>query len=279
MLSVFAALCLLLVSGVQGTIITFEDGDHGVTAVDNMVVTNQYNGLTFGTLVMGSTDYANPTGTAFLEATGPGTGINTGPEGAWTGSGTPTTIGFNYNPDPFVSNSQISDTVAPGAGLDGLTQQERLDYLGEYFLRTSSFSRDTLIVMNSSEAMMNMTFEIWDMDGNPTKSGGEGWTVEAFYGDWTNSVFLAETAYVPGGANGGGILDTQSYDGQRCLFIINNNIVFDRFVIRFETTQGPLKDNDTVGLAFNNFQFTPIVPEPATLALLSLGGLLLRKRK
>ncbi len=272
--------CVILVSSVHAELITFENGTYGVTAVDNMVVTNQYDGLTFGTLPMGSSDYANM-GPAYLEQKGPGTKYNSNdPESAWNGANQPPhTIGFNYNPDSG-DTAAVSDFVAYGAGLDGLNQMQRDAYLGDFFLRTTPFSTDSLIVINETMAMKNMSFEIWDIDGSPNNRGGEGWKVTAYNGDWITPVFVDYTPFIAGVAEGGGGNDDlQSYDGQRMLQVINNNIVFDRFVISFETNvAGAVMKTETVGLAFNNFEYTA-VPEPITLSLLGLGGLFLRKRK
>jgi hypothetical protein len=292
---------LILASLGQAALVTFENGNLGVASSDNQVITNQYQagaGVTFyrGTGNNGATIVTGGVG-AIKEIKGSGTGTTVSPglgvvpgnpEAAYNLATSGTASGFNYNPDPLTTTGQVSDTVAATVGaMDGLDQTTRNAQLGDYFLRTAAFSRESLVVLYSAQ-VTSCTFEIWDIDGDPNTSGptstwGEQWRVRAYNGDWTTPVIETYSVYVAGAGNASaplrGNLDTVSYDAQSYLMSLSG-AEFDRFIISFEGQAGNvLKTNETVGLAFNNFN---TIPEPGTFSLLAFGGtalLITRRRK
>lgn len=235
--------------------ITFEDGNQGVTAVDNMAVTNQYAagaGVSFRTGLKGNTNYGSFTNPAYLEQIG----LQAGETSSSGGNS-----GFLYSYD--AGGSDV-DTVSPTTGgRDGLNQAGRTALLGDWFLRTRSMSTDSLLV-NYSVGVTNASFEIWDIDG---ASGGftEGWTLSAYNGGWGGGQFVGNV-FSPVVTNV--TTDTLSWDGQMYLMLLNfGGQTFDRFVLEFTGTKG----NSNTGLAFNNFN-TVAIPEPSTMMLLAFGG-------
>ncbi len=241
----------------QAALVTFEDGDFGVAAVDNKPITTEYlagAGVTFHTGAYGATNYGSFTGTAYLEQMGQQAGETVGGGNS----------GFGYGPDG--GGASEVDTVAPGVGLDGLTQAQRNSAMGSYFLRTTSYSRDSLTVLYST-AVTAASFEVWDLDGGT--AGSERWKITTYNGDWLTPVSSQQTSLETSN------LDTTSYDGQALIIGLSGGD-FDRFVIEFTGTK-----TSGVGLAFNNFNTTAI-PEPATFLLFGLGGMgawLVRRNK
>lgn len=234
-------------SSVNAALLTFEDGNNGVASVDNKAITDDYQaeaGVVFATGT--GTDYANFSGVAYLEQMGVQVGENK------------STSGFKHDSD--------YDAVAAGVGLDGLTLSQRESYMGDYFLRTTSFSTESLVVVYD-EAVNWAGFEIWDIDGSPDVNPEdpnltEEWTITAYNG-WGNQVFQIVTSSVDNN------LDSTSYDGQRYVVELGENSTqyeFDRFVVEFTGTK-----TADVGLAFNNFS-TNSIPEPASLAMLLATG-------
>lgn len=243
----------------QAVLIDFENNDWGVAASDNKVITTQYKsgaGVSFFTGAHGNTDYANFNGSAYLEQMGAQAG-----EVGNTGSG------FAHKTD--VSGIEAIDTVATGTGMDGLTQAGRATEMGNYFLRTASYSTDSMVVIYDT-AVTAASFEIWDIDGND--KGSEQWRITAYSGaDWATQVLQLSTFE---GVNNA---DATSYDGQ-CLVVslqAGQDQTFDRFVIEFI---GSKPTNAAVGLAFNNFD-TEAVPEPTSMALLVFGVAALALRR
>jgi hypothetical protein len=235
---VFVALCGVAQAGS----ITFEDGNYGVTAADNMSITTNYSsaGVTFRTGAYGDTNYGSFAGSAYLEK-----------------MGNDADTGFNYN-------GSTADTVSTNAGsnaLDGLNQSARNTLMGSYFLRTASLVGDSLAVLYGA-AVSEASFELWDLDG-VSSDKAERWSIKAYNGDWLTPVLSQQTAMIDND------YDVSSYDGQ-VLVIGLSGATFDRFVIEFTGTK-----TDEVGLAFNNFNSTEAVPEPASVAMIALGGLLI----
>ena len=252
-------LVLIALCGVaQAALVTFEDGDFGVAALDNKAITNNYlagAGVSFSTGAYGATNYGSFTGSAYLEQMGQQAGES-------TAGGN---MGFAYGAGTNAAN--LVDTVKPtDGGYDGLTATARSALMGNYFLRTTTYSRDSLAVQYST-AVAAASFEIWDLDGNGTD--GERWKITTYNGNWLTPASSQETALILVNA------DDASYDGQ-CLNVVLAGGTFDRFVIEFTGTK-----TSNVGLAFNNFN-TTAVPEPATFLLFGLGGMgawLIRRKK
>lgn len=241
--------------------IAFENGDYGVAAVDNKAITTDYMSgahVVFYTKPYGDASWGTVGGPAYLEQMG-GSTIITDPEGIG-GSGGGQTSGFNYTPDPAVY-PPVVDTVAnasTGGYLDGLTVAQRQAYMGSFFLRTTSYSRESLVVVMDTFRMQQVSFEIWDLDGY--SGGNESWRITPFDGGWGTPLTPYDTPVITGN------LDSDSYDGQRYLVTLDGGLDFDRFVIEYTGN----KAEGVVGLAFNNFKFT-IIPEPTSGILLGLG--------
>lgn len=158
--------------------------------------------------------------------------------------------GFLYGP------TNQYDTEAPAAA----------GQLGNYFLKTA---RDVANVgyvkftMLFTEPLAAVSGEIWDIDGLP-QYGTEQWLVTAY--DIQGQAAAAVLSPV------GDDADPDSLDGLPWAF----NLAADGIAmveIEFVGTK-----TERVGLALDNIQMT--VPEPASFALLGLGGLsLLRRRR
>ena len=238
-----AAVAALGSGSVNAALLTFEDGNNGVASSDNLVVTDQYQAQAGVTFYTGTgTDYANFSGVAYLEQMG----AQAGEEG---------TAGDNG----FLHDGVV-DTVADAEGLDGASQAARNLAMGDFFLRTASYSTDSLVVVYN-EPVTWAGFEIWDIDGNgSTKT--EEWTITAYNG-WDSSVLSKTTAEMDNS------VDTTSYDGQSYVVELGSeggSTSFDRFVIEFTGSK-----TTNVGLAFNNFS-TNSIPEPASLVMLLASG-------
>jgi hypothetical protein len=292
----------MLTSAAHASLITFENNNFGVAAVDNRSITNEYSlagaGQTFyrgagnngATIVLGGLGpFLEMRGSATPNDTVPTVASN--PEAAYNGSSNPIsgsgwTTGFNYNPGGNSTSGQVADNVATGPGLDGLTTAaDRVALLGDYFLRTTSFSSESMVV-TYTVPVIAASFEIWDIDGNPNGPDGEQWRVRAYNGNWTTPVIEIYSPYVSGSSGTGtlrGNGDLESYDAQG--YVMNlSGASFDRFIISFEGESpggvpNVLKSSLTVGLAFNNFN--TVVPEPGTVSLVAVAGaaLLVRRRR
>ena len=241
---------VLATCGVQAALITFEDGNYGVAASDNLAVQDQYQsgaGVTFRTGT--GTAYGSYTGSAYLEQMG---GDTSGVEGPYPDG---TQSGFAYGPDGGGGN-QV-DTVAAGAGRDGLTAGQRATAMGNYFLRTTSWSKESLVVQYAA-SVSAASFEVWDIDGS--SAGTEKWKITTYNGSWD----VADKKFSVSSPEMSGTDDLLSYDGQQYVVELSG-AEFDRFVIEFDGTK-----TYGVGLAFNNFNTTD-VPEPTAMALLALG--------
>lgn len=245
-------LVLIALCGVaQAALVTFENGNFGVAASDNMAITTEYlagAGVEFHTGAKGATNYGSFTGTAYLEQVGQQVGE----------VGTSGNSGFSYMVD---GDGTLIDTVkATDGGMDGLTAAARSAAMGSYFLRAAARSLESLTVQYST-AVSAASFEIWDLDGDNTTY--ERWKITTYNGNWATPVFSVQTP-----ADVFGTVDTTSYDGQVYNVVLSGG-TFDRFVLEYNGTKTP-----TAGLAFNNFNTTTI-PEPASIGMIALGGFLI----
>lgn len=265
MLPLAATLHLIGTLTASAVLIDFEDGSLGVNVSNDLAITTQYSAAAGVQFFTGTgTNYGAFSDSAFIEQAGEQFG-ETPP--LLPGQN----IGFQHN------GSGLYDTVSDAFSfnsLDGLSETQRENLLGQYFLRTNTWSTDSLVVIYD-QLQIEASFEIWDIDGTAAL-GGEGWTVTAYNGGWTpgDVVTSVQTPYIDNTD-----ADT-SYDAQIYNLTISTGFgnPFDRFVIEFGIPGETMKSN-FVGLAFNNFNTTP-VPEPASfLFLVSAGWLAAARRR
>ena len=234
---------LFAAGSLQAATVTFEDGNFGVHAVDNMAITTQYlagAGVQFHTGAYGATNYGSFVGSAYIEQVGQQAGE------------VDATSGFGYGVD---GGGSLFDTAkTTDGGMDGMTAAARSALLGQYFLRNNARSVDSLTVQYST-AVSAASFEIWDLDGD---TGYEQWKITAYNGNWSTPVLSVNT---PAGLFG--IVDTTTYDGQAYIVSLSG-ANFDRFVLEYTGTKLP-----KAGLAFNNFNTTQI-PEPAAMSMMAV---------
>lgn len=159
----------------------------------------------------------------------------------------------------FITSSSGTDLVDQAAA--GYESR-----LGGYFLRAPSLWPFNLVVL-FSQPVEEVSADIWDLDGESV-SYTEQWRIDAM-----------GPAYLTGDANA--IVDTLltpeiadlEFDGKPYGFTLRRP---ERDIVALRLTFVGGKTYD-VGVGFDNF--ATVVPEPATVSLLALGGMALIRRR
>lgn len=223
-------------------ILDFEDAAVQTPGGDDSPVSNQYLasfGVTFSVL-------AGPTKATAVP------GLPTYED--WGTSGGDPNRGFLYGGD--YGGTQGYDKEAPPAA----------GGLGGWFLKSTNDVATTgyvKLIINYSTRIAAASGEIWDIDGVGTW-GTEQWEVTAFdaQDNVVDSILSPRSDLIQPGA----------LDGLPWLWTVSSQTGIAKIEIEFVGTK-----TDNVGLAFDNF--TPEIPEPASLLLLALGAVTgLRRR-
>lgn len=148
------------------------------------------------------------------------------------------------------------------------------DQLGSWFLRKQG-DIDTatptpfvfLANYNTTVPIHNLSGEIWDIDSGPNGTT-EQWLVEVL--DSSNQVIASSLSPMSIDQ-----ADPASLDGRPWQFSFSNLLgEADKIRMTFVGTK-----EGGIGIAFNNFSPDVVVPEPASAALLALGGVALLRRR
>jgi hypothetical protein len=235
-----AVLLTALLSGPADAALMDFETVPGTTATDNMEINSQYSapangGVTFWFDANNNGGVDNGEGGMYLEARDDG----------------------DANPQGFLYDQGVASDIEDPAETRSL---------GNFFLRGSTevVNRPPFtMIIEYTTGTTAFSGEIWDIDSN-TNQGTEKWDIEIY-----SSGSLVDTIHSPEFAANAGFENT--LDGKAWFFQYEapDGTMVDQvnFVFSGTKTVG-------IGLAFDNFNSTE-VPEPATTALLGLGGLTL----
>lgn len=237
------------IGSASAALIDFETTPLGVTPLDDQVLpftsTYNYPGLQISFGLDSNSDGVVDTNPVF--------------EHAGMDPGEPPNGGF--------SGSSGTDTADPGFGAQ----------LGQYFLRSpvggSDFGK-LIINYASTFTVTGASGEIWDIDGTAQFPGGPGDTEEYTVTAYDAGNNLLATQVSPLGTLTSAIAPL---DGQPWTFSFSGlSAGISRIEIDF-TGSKPMG----IGLAFNNFNPTGVIPEPNTflLTLLAIGLISGRRRR
>jgi hypothetical protein len=150
--------------------------------------------------------------------------------------------------DAFTNNALLTSDV-PAPGFAG--------QLGSFFLRElqpGSVPDPFIVDYNTSQTITALSGEIWDIDGNATLT--ERWHVDVL--DASNNVLASLDS--PLG-------NTLALDAKPWVLSFSGlPSGVDKLQITFTGTK-----TSGIGLAFNNFSPTTVVPEPGTWVLMAIG--------
>ncbi|MBC7783052.1 MAG: hypothetical protein H7144_04360 [Burkholderiales bacterium] len=150
------------------------------------------------------------------------------------------------------------------SGLDDTAEATFTSQLANFFLRGDAAGAPVNLVITYNSPVSSAGGEIWDIDG--ASQASERWQVKALSGIGVGST-LVTGALSPNGID-------STLDGKPWAFTLNapTGLTFDHIVLQFSGTK-----TSGIGLAFDNF--TPLLPEPASIGLLALcAGAMTRRR-
>lgn len=232
-------LALLASPSVSAAVIDFELTPSGVIPTDDMQLTAPY--------VQGGLSISF--GFDIDPLINPGVDLDAKFEEIGLGPGeTPLTGGFLGSSGP--------DTPDPGFGFPA--------QLGSWFLRGPVGASDfglMVITYSGGPIVTAASGEIWDIDGNPPQGSTPGFTEEYTVRAYDSGNNLLATQVSPLGVLD--TLDPASLDGQPWVFSFSGlSAGIAQITIDFTGTK-----TTGIGLAFNNFNPTAAIPEPAAWLL------------